>query len=99
MSFRQQLLDELTQVNNSPNEFEKLIKQNQKLLFVLSDEDLTKLNMLRKRCKRLCSAVPYCREDIKNMVEYGEIGLHGTVGELYDIFNVAEYIFEKAREK
>ncbi len=98
MSLKEELIDELMSFGKRPNEFEKIIQRNKSLLNDLPEDELTKLNMMYKCSRQLCAEVPYKKEVIYEIVELGEVGLHSSVGELYNMMSAAEYIFEKKKE-
>ena len=96
MSPRADLLYKLTDIANDPqNEFDKIIADKKRFLLLLTADDLSALCTLRRKALRLCSMIPYSREDISALVENNEVSPFESVAELEYYFRIADHIFSK----
>lgn len=95
MSQKAELYNKLYAIAEKPeNEFDKIIKRNKSILKNLNEKNLAEIYMLRKKCLRLCSIVPYKREEIAELVNNNEVKTDSIITKLEDCFVILEHIFE-----
>lgn len=80
---------------NPECEYDKIISKNKRYIPLLSTEQLCTIYWHRMRAVRLCNLIPYSREDVRSLVENGEVDPLNKVAELDYAFSVLEYIFSK----
>ncbi|MCQ2484560.1 MAG: hypothetical protein MJ168_04400 [Clostridia bacterium] len=96
MSLKTELTEKLEAVCANPqNEFERIISKNRETLKSMDEKQLSDIIMLKIKGDRLCTLIPYSREDIHLLVESGEVESGNKVAELEDCFNLLEYFFTK----
>lgn len=98
MSLKNELTEKLEDIADNPqNSFDRIILDNRGILENMNEAQLSDIYMLRTRCEHLCRIIPYGRDEIALLVESGEVDARNKVAELEDCFNIAEYIFTKAK--
>jgi DNA-directed RNA polymerase subunit F len=98
MTNKDELLQTLLQIADYPeNEFDKFIKENKDTLNIMSEKHLSYIYQVRKRAKKLCSIIPYTREEIQNLIASKEVSVYNLVAQLEDQYNIADYYFTISR--
>lgn len=100
MTEREQLLSELTDIANNPeNEYDRIIAENKNYLLMLSRTELGALYWRRKRAIKLCRIIPYTRTELQSLIQNNEVTAYELIAELEDTFATVEYIFSKVNGK
>lgn len=98
MTNKDELLQSLLQVaDNRGNGFDKFIKENKDTLYIMSEKHLSYIYQIRKKVKKLCSIIPYKREEIQLLIDTKEVSAYNLVAQLEDLYNIADYYFTISR--
>lgn len=100
MSLKSELLEKLKEIAKNPaNEFDRIISANADAFENMNESQLSDIYMFRRRCERLCRLVPYSRDDVSELVNFGDVRPDSRTAELNECFDSAEYIFSKVTDK
>lgn len=98
MTGKEEILQTLLEITDNPeNEFDKFIKENKETLYIMSEKHLSYIYQIRKKAKKLCSIIPYKREEIQLLIDTKEVSVYNLVAQLEDQYNIADYYFTISR--
>ena len=100
MSFKTELLGKLKMAADNPeNEFDRIISENKAVLEKMDERRLSDIYTLRRKAERLCRQIPFSRDDMKLLIDSGEVSSDSLIAELENCFAAADYVFSKVNGK